>query len=225
MFKQFATLFRGQTHDAAEALTDANALSILRQQLRDAAAGVDATRRAVATVMAHAQRERNALARIDAQLADLESRALDALTKGRDDLATEAAGVVAQLEAERDTTRRAIATYETQIAELKAQLADSEARLRDVERGARLAAATATSQRLRAVTPHPLTADLAEAEGTLSRILSRQEQAGLAQAALVELNSAGKADLVRDRLAAAGIGAPLRPDAAAVLNRLKAKLA
>lgn len=206
MFKQFATLFRGQAHDAAEALTDANALSILRQQLRDAAAGVDATRRAVATVIAHAQRERNALARIDAQLADLESRALDALTKGRDDLATEAAGVVAQLEAERDTTRRAIATYETQIAELKAQLADSEARLR-------------------AVTPHPLTADLAEAEGTLSRILSRQEQAGLAQAALVELNSAGKADLVRDRLAAAGIGAPLRPDAAAVLNRLKAKLA
>ena len=75
------------------------------------------------------------------------------------------------------------------------------------------------------MTPHPLTADLAEAEGTLSRILSRQEQAGLAQAALVELNSAGKADLVRDRLAAAGIGAPLRPDAAAVLNRLKVKLA
>lgn len=225
MFKQFTTLFRAKTNDAAETLTDANALTILRQQLRDAAAGVESTRRAVATVMAHAQREKNSLTRIDAELNDLEARALEALSRGRDDLAIEAAGAVAQLEAERDTTVRAIATYDQQIAELKAQLTQSEGRLRDVERGARLAAATATSQRVRATMPHPVTADLAEAEGTLSRILSRQEQAGLAQAALVELNSAGKADLIRDRLAAAGIGTPLRPDAAAVLNRLKARLA
>lgn len=225
MFKQFTTLLRGRSTDAAEALTDANALSILRQQLRDAASGVEQTRRAVATVMAHAQREQNSLRRIEAQLTDLEARAVEALTKGRDDLAVEAAGAVAQLEAERDTTVRAIATYDQQIAELKAQLTQCEARLRDVERGARLAAATATSQRVRATMPHPVIADLAEAESTLSRIQSRQEQAALAQAALVELNSAGKADLICDRLAAAGIGQPLRPDTAAVLNRLKARLA
>ena len=37
MFNTIITLVRGRSHDAAQAVADANALSILRQQLRDAA--------------------------------------------------------------------------------------------------------------------------------------------------------------------------------------------
>ena len=85
MFKLFVTLLRGRNADAAESLTDAAALPILRQQLRDCAAGVETARRAVAMVMAYAERERKAQTRISAQLADLETRALAALAQGRDD--------------------------------------------------------------------------------------------------------------------------------------------
>ncbi|MBL9054477.1 MAG: PspA/IM30 family protein, partial [Tabrizicola sp.] len=91
MLNTVVTLIRGRSQDAAQAVADANALSILRQQLRDAAAGVEAARRAVAVVMAYAERERKALPRIGGQLADLETRAVAALGQGREDLASEAA--------------------------------------------------------------------------------------------------------------------------------------
>ena len=87
MFNTIVTLMRGRSHDAAQAVADANALSILRQQLRDAASGVEAARRSVAVVMAYAERERKSLPRIAAQLTDLETRALAALGQGREDLA------------------------------------------------------------------------------------------------------------------------------------------
>lgn len=225
MFKLFVTLMRGHSNDTAEALTDAHALPILRQQLRDCAGGVETARRSVAMVMAYAERERKSATKIAAQLADLEARALSALTMGRDDLATEAAGAIAQLEAEHDTTLRAIATYDTEIAHLRGILGDAEARLRDLQRGQKLAIATDHSQRLRQSTPSVATASLDEAEATLARLQDRQSATEARRAAMVELSASTNAEAMRNRLAAAGCGAPMRPDAAAVLERLRAKAA
>ena len=222
MFKLFVTLLRGRNADAAESLTDAMALPILRQQLRDCAAGVETARRAVAMVMAYAERERKASARIAAQLADLEARALDALAKGREDLATEAAGAIAQLEAEAATTARALATYDAEIAHLRSVLSDAEARLRDLQRGQRLAIATDHSQRLHGAAT---VATLDEAEATLARLQTRQSNTEAARAAVLELSASTNAEAMQNRLAAAGCGAPLRPDAASVLQRLKARAA
>ena len=222
MFKLFVTLLRGRNADAAESLTDAAALPILRQQLRDCAAGVETARRAVAMVMAYAERERKASARISAQLADLETRALAALTQGRDDLATEAAGAIAQLEAEAATTARALATYDAEIAHLRSVLSDAEARLRDLQRGQRLAIATDHSQRLHGAAT---VATLDEAEATLARLQTRQSNLDATRAAMLELSASTNAEAMQNRLAAAGCGAPLRPDAASVLQRLKARAA
>ena len=222
MFKLFVTLLRGRNADAAESLTDTLALPILRQQLRDCAAGVETARRAVAMVMAYAERERKAAARITAQLADLETRALAALAQGRDDLASEAAGAIAQLEAEAATTARALATYDTEIAHLRGVLADAEARLRDLQRGQRLAIATDHSQRLHGAAT---VATLDEAEATLARLQLRQSNLDASRAAMLELSASTNAEAMQNRLAAAGCGAPLRPDAASVLQRLKARAA
>ena len=225
MFKLFVTLMRGKNADAAEALTDAAALPLLRQQLRDCAAGVETARRSTAMVMAYESREKKSAERIAAQLADLEIRALDALAKGRDDLATEAAGAIAQLEAEAATTARALATYQTEIAHLRSAVADAEARLRDLQRGHHLAFATSQTQKLRDKAPASANASLDEAEQTLTRLQNRQAATDASRAALQELSASTNADAMRDRLAAAGCGAALRPDAATVLARLRAKAA
>lgn len=223
MFNTIITLVRGRSHDAAQALEDANALSILRQQLRDAAAGVEAARRSVAVVMAYAERERKSLPRINAQIADLEGRALAALAQGREDLATEAASAIAQLEAERTTTETALATYETEIARLRDELSGAELRLRDLKRGLQLADAAQKSQTVRGVVSRPVTASLAEAEATLTRLQSRQLHAEATALAVVELSAGQSAEAISARLAAAGCGPSIRPDAAAVLERLKQK--
>ena len=83
MFNTIVTLIRGRSHDAAQGIANANALSILRQQLRDAASGVEAARRSVAVVMAYAERERKSLPRITAQLSDLEARGAAGLLEHR----------------------------------------------------------------------------------------------------------------------------------------------
>lgn len=223
MFNTIVTLLRGRSHDAAQVLADANALSILRQQLRDSAAGVEAARRSVAVVIAYAERERKALPRIAAQLADLETRAMAALAQGREDLATEAAAAIAQLEAERTTAERTLATYETEIARLRQELADAETRLRDLKRGLQLADAAQKSQAVRGVVSRPVTASLVEAEATLSRLQSRQIHAEATAAAVADLSAGPSAEAVAARLAAAGCGPALRSDARAVLDRLKAK--
>jgi phage shock protein A len=163
--------------------------------------------------------------RIAAQLGDLESRAHDALRKGREDLAVEAAGAIAQLEAERDTTARAISTYQAEITRLRQVLADSESRLRALQRGQRLALATEHTQRLHNKGPVTITAGLTDAEATLNRIQERQAMVAATRDAVIELSAGTSADATRDRLAAAGCGAPLRPDAAAVLARLKSGMA
>lgn len=225
MFKLFVTLLRGRNADAAETLTDTLALPILRQQLRDCANGVETSRRAVAMVMAYAERERKSADRIAAQLTDLETRALDALAKGRDDLAAEAAGAIAQLEAEAATTARALATYDSEIADLRGVLVDAEARLRDLQRGQRLAIATDHTQRLRGTAAVSATATLNDAETTLARLQERQANTEASRAAVLELSASTNAEAMQNRLAAAGCGAPLRPDAASVLQRLKARAA
>ena len=222
MLKVLVTLLRGKNADVSEAFTDTHALPILRQQLRDCAAGVEAARRSVAMVMAYATRERKAATLIAAQLADLELRAMAALAQGREDLATEAAGAIAHLEAERDTTARAIATYDAEIAHLRAALAEAETRLRDLQRGQHLAIATDHSQRLRDSIP---LATLSEAEATLSRLQARQSATEATRAAMLEMSASTNAQAMANRLAAAGCGAPLRPDAASVLERLQARAA
>lgn len=225
MFNTIITLVRGRSHDAAQAVADANALSILRQQLRDAAGGVEAARRSVAVIMAYAERERKSLPRINAQIADLEGRAIAALAQGREDLATEAAAAIAQLEAERATSERALATYEIEIARLRDELGTSELRLRELQRGLQLADAAQKSQAVRGVVSRPVTASLAEAETTLTRLQSRQLHAEATAMAVVELSAGQSAEAISARLAAAGCGPKVRPDAEAVLERLKQKSA
>lgn len=223
MFSLITTLIRGAKADQTERAADALAIPLLRQQLRDCAQSVETARRAVAVVIAHADRERKNADRISAQKTDLEQRALQALANDREDLAADAATTIAHLEAEHAAALRAVATYDSEIAKLRGIVSESETRLRELERGQKLAVAADKTARLRAQVPVLANSALAEAEATLARLQDRQSHAEAARAALNEMSTNSSAELMRDRLAAAGCGAPLRPDAAAVLERLKTK--
>lgn len=221
MLKQIFTLARGRTAGGTQMFLDANALSILRQQLREAAQGVEKSRRAVAIVMAYAEREKTSLRRIETQINDLETRALDALAQEREDLASEAAGTIAHLEAEREMTLRATETYRVEIVRLKQCLIESETCLRDLKRGQHLAEANDKAHSLRGVTPSIHFNDLKDAQATLKRLQERQAHAEATACAIKELSVGTGAEPMANRLAAAGCGAPIRADAAAVLERLK----
>ncbi|MEM7076569.1 MAG: PspA/IM30 family protein [Pseudomonadota bacterium] len=222
MLKQFLTLARGRSADATSAVMDANALSILRQQLRDASTAVERSRKALAVVMAYAEREKASLIRLEEQIGTLETRALAALEKDREDLALEASEAIADLEAEATATRNAIETYSAETTRLRNALKDSEAKLVDLKRGQRLAEANDKAIKLRGALPNVAKTDLEDAADTLKQLQARQDQAHATAKAMTQLSTQMKAETLDDRMAAAGCGYPKKSSGTAVLDRLKA---
>ncbi len=208
MFRQFVALVRGQAHEAAEVVVDANALVILRQQLRDCAAAVDVARKSVAIATAETMRDRERLAGIEARIADLEERTLAALGQGKADLAREGAEAIAALESERAATAEATRAAEAEIERLRQALRRGRARVADLERGLRLAEAGERTRRLRGDGGAAGLSSLRDAEATLDRLKTRQRHAEAVDRAMEEVAGETDAGAVASRLAAAGCGKP-----------------
>ncbi|WP_046862952.1 PspA/IM30 family protein [Microvirga massiliensis] len=228
MFKFLVTLARGTVAAAEEEAIDRHALLLLDQQMRDATAAVERSRKALGLAIAQDQAEAKRLDDTLTRINDLETRAVAALKGDREDLATEAAEAIAGLEAERDAIRSARAAFGTEIASLKCAVSRATARLQDLERGRRIARAAEAVRRLRADLPRHGVADqgaLAEAEKTLKRLREKQAEEAAAEAALESLDPETGADGISERLEAAGFGPRTRPTAADVLNRLRQKSA
>ncbi|MBX5022436.1 PspA/IM30 family protein [Rhizobium lentis] len=224
MFKLISTLLRGRAHDAEQAFADRNAVPLLAQQIRDAAQSIQTARRSVAVAIAQNEQEKAQHQAILARIADLETRATAALTKGNEGLAREAAEAIAFLEAERDASEQAQSQFTTGIAKLKGIVRDAEARLQALQRGERLARATEQAQKLDIAVAGPGLATLDEAEETLARLRLRQSQNELTAAALKETESATRPAGIIEKLANAGCGAPLTSSADDVLARLKSRI-
>lgn len=225
MWKQLFALARGRSFEAGQAVVDAHALTILRQQIRDCAEAIAGARRAIAIAIAQNEEEIRSHARVSVRIEDLEGRAIAALEGGKDGLAREAAEAIGLLEAEREASEQAQRNFAAEIARLKRIVADAETRLRALRRGQRLAAAADRTQRLRETAPGSTLSSLRDAEETLARLRARQTQIDAAAFALDEMERAGDPSALSEKLAAAGCGAPVRNSADAVLGRLRKKMA
>jgi len=221
MFKQIVTLFRGVIVETGEEFTDRHALPLLKQQIRDCALAVSASRRAVAIAIAQNEQEVIQQQRLINQIKDLEHRTIEALEHGKNDLAREAAESIALLEAERETSAEALARFTTEINRLKGIVRIAEIKLKDLQRGQRLATATHQTQKLREAHPDSGLSALRDAEETLNRLQIRQRQIDVTEAAIADMEQFGDPSSIIEKLADAGCGDPLKASADDVLNRLK----
>ncbi len=226
MFKTVLTLFRGSVAAAEEQLEDRTALLILDQQMRDAAAAVERSKRTLALAIAQDQQEGRRLDTTNERIADLEVRATAALDGDRDDLAREAAQQIAHLEADRDGAMTARTLFAQEIARLKRHVSTAEARLTELDRGRRIARASEAVRALRrggVEAARPYESTLPEAENTLRRLRERQQKAQAADEALIEIDAAAGPLATAEKLAEQGFGPRLKSTADDVLARLKAK--
>jgi phage shock protein A len=226
MFKTVLTIFRGSVAAADEELQDRTALLVLDQQMRDAAAAVERSKRSLALAIAGDQQEGRRLEATHARIADLEIRATAALEGGREDLARDAAQAIANLEADRDAAMTARTLFASEITRLKRHVANAEARITELDRGRRLARASEAVRSLRrsgieAVRPYEST--LPEAEATLKRLRERQMEAQAADDALFEIDTASGPLATAEKLAEQGFGPRIKSTADDVLARLNAK--
>ena len=226
MFKTVLTIFRGSVAAAEEELQDRTALVVLDQQMRDAAAAVDRSKRTLALAIAGDQQEGRRLEATNARIADLEVRASAALEGGRGDLAREAAQAIANLEAERDAAMTARTLFATEITRLKRHVANAEARIAELDRGRRLARASEAVRSLRRSgieAARPYESTLPEAEATLKRLRERQMETQAADDALFEIDTASGPLATAEKLAEQGFGPRMKSTADDVLARLKAR--
>jgi phage shock protein A len=221
MLKTILTLLRGTVSAAENELADRGALVILDQQIRDAAAAIERSKRALAVAIAQDEAEARRLDKTLVRIADLEERAIAALNGGREDLATEAAEAIAVMEDDRDAILAARDTFGTETGQLRRTVVQAGRRLTELERGRRIAQAAELVRRLKSGKSTAGLGALAEAEATLRRLRKRQAESVVADMALQMLDADGSPATIADRLAAHGFGSTTHASATDVLNRLR----
>ena len=228
MLKILSTLVRGAVAEAEEAVFDANATRLLAQQLREAAAALEHSKKELACAMAYRASEQRAAASLDSRIAELEASAIAAINGGREDLAGEAATVIAATEDERRERHDAIVRFDADIARLRQLIEHGRKRLLDLRRGLEMARVQEALHRAGANGRRAVvlgTGALRDAESTLARIKERQTGAEDMHAALEELEREASGKNLDDRLADAGFGAQKRTQSSDIMARLKAKAA
>ncbi|MDX2155729.1 MAG: PspA/IM30 family protein [Hyphomicrobiaceae bacterium] len=224
--KILSTLMRGAAAEAEDAVFEVNAIRILEQQLRDAAIALEHAKRELACAMAHRASEARAAEALDARIAELETSAVAALVGSRDDLAEEAATVIAATEDERADRCKAVERLDVEILRLRRLADDGHRRLADLRRGLEMARAQEALRRAGANGRRALatgTGALREAEATLKRIRESHVKAEDLAAAAESLDDAVAGKDLDQRLAEAGFRPGLRTKPSDVLARLKAR--
>jgi len=225
--RKLFTLFRAYEVDAGQAVIDANALKILEQELREAAAGVGEATRELTGLMAREMADERAREAADRRAREHEPYTLKALERGDEALARQCADIVATAEAERDRYGRNVDAARRHIISLRASIAKADARIGEIRREFLAARSRAALQRATgalSLSSKGVSSALAAAEETLARINELQTDAADRAAADLLADEKSGASL-RQKLSEAGIAEPAPHTADAVLARLKSRLA
>lgn len=178
MIRMLATIFRARAAEAEEAVFDANAISLLRQHLRDATQAFDLAKCELARVMAQETGEARRAAEVGENLAALEEDAGKALDTGDDARAEMLAGRIALLEDERAAHQETARICGHEARRIREQVDRAARRIAELKRGLTSASAIDALQRTRGRLGSAGAGGMGairEAEIALARIRERQQ--------------------------------------------------
>jgi len=124
------TAVKGHASEAGEAIVDANALTILDQEIRDADSEMRNSRDNLASVMAKRQVTADKLAGKKSKNTEYAGYVQAALAKNDEALATEVAGKIAELEGEIATDEGLVKEYDDSIESLRKSITEAEDRIK-----------------------------------------------------------------------------------------------
>lgn len=203
------TLLRGSARELGESVVDANATRIYEQEIIDARNAILKAKGELTGVMAKEMQSAREIERIRGEMLRLEGLAVEALDKGKDELAEEVAAKVAETEVELETQTRAHADYALQVGKLKELIKSAEAKVREHEREVAMARTTESVYRATRSISDNIGASgskLVSARESLERIKRRHEDLADRMAAADALDRETGIKALETRLAEAGIG-------------------
>ena len=226
MLRTLTTLFDGANARAEERLRDHFCIELIDQKIREAEASLKAAKFSLASLIQRERSESRQVTALENRVSDLTSRATEALSDGREDLATEAAGAIAQLENELTLRRETVRRLESRILQLRQSVEAANRRIIDLKQGAIAARAAKKEADIQKRLGRHVAQDTAfeEAEALIQRVLNRDDPFEQSQI-LREIDQGLDRTDMTDRLAEAGFGAPTKSTAADVMSRLKAQTA
>lgn len=202
------TLLRGVSQETGQKIVDANAITILEQEIRDTGTELERARDDLAKLMAQAKLAQQKMDDRTGKMAEYAHYIQGSLEKGDDALAREVATKLAPLEAEQKADEGNQLKLQQSIATLKATIGKTEIQLKGLRSQVDTVKATASVQRAQmAIASRTAGSNsrMGSALESLERIKQRQAEAAARIEASEELDqTTGDAELER-KLAAAGL--------------------
>ena len=222
MFKTLSTLIAGANARSEDRVRDAFAIELIDQKIREADGSLKAAKATLAALIQRQRAEDAQRAKLQSRIDDLTKRAKAALDDDREDLATQAAEAIAQMENELTVRTETLRRLDQKVLRLRTSIEAGHRRIIDLKQGAIQARAVRREQAIqsRLNTTIGATSSTEEAEELIARVMGRDdpfEQSEILRGIDRQL-SGESAD---EKLADAGFGDPNKVTAKSVLDRLK----
>lgn len=221
MFGTLKTLITGANARTEEKVRDAYSIELIEQKIREAQAGLQAAKATLASLIQRGRAEGRQIEVLEMRLKDMTKRAREALTGGREDLASEAAQAIAEMENELTLRRDTASRLDTRILRLRQSVEATNRRIIDLKQGAIAAKAVRQEQNIqkRLKTTLAGQSPIGEAEELIERVLSRDDPFEQSEI-MKEIDQGLSREDIGQRMAAAGFGPATKVTADDVLKRL-----
>lgn len=222
MFKTLKTLISGQSTRSEELLRDHYSIEIIDQKIREAVQNLQTAKASLATLIQQERRENLQIAQLQEKNDNLLSQAKAALENNREDLATDAAQAVANIENELSVRRETAERLERRIFQLRQSVDTAHRRITDLKQGALAAKAVRNEQKAQRGLTRGMTTQnpVDEANEMIAAVMNKAdpfEQSEILQ----EIDSSLSGDTIMDRMAEAGFGKSAKTTSQDILNRIK----
>lgn len=221
MLRTLRTLVAGSSARAEEQLRDRYSIELIDQKIREAGEALKSAKYGLASLIQRERAENRQISMLEGRIADLMSRATEAMTADRRDLAQEAAQAVADMENELTVRRETVCRLETRVLQLRQSVEAANRRILDLKQGAIAARAMRREQGIQKRLSRHVGGDTAldEAEELISRVMQQDDPFEQSEI-LRQIDKGLNNEDVADRLAAAGFGTSGKTTAADILDRL-----
>lgn len=227
IWNKMITALRGGAHEMGESIIDSQALRILDQEIRDADEELRRSKEALAEIMAKQKLADADVKKHQAKIGEYEDYAIQALEAKNEELATEVAGKIANLETLLEEAQSQANAYGESVQQLRKAVMQTEANIKRMKQQSDTVRATENVQKAQmAVTKRygGSQAKMHTALESLERIKKKQAETAAKMEASNELTAQENADAqLENKLRSAGI-MPTEKSAEMVLARLKSKV-
>lgn len=222
MFATLKVLFDGESARREDRLKDTYAVELIEQRIREAETNLSAAKVTLATLIQRQRSEQKLSDSLDSRIAQLTTRAREALDADREDMASEAAAGIADMENERRIRSETIDRLDKRITQLRSSVEAAHRRIVDLKQGAISARAMRREQAIQRKLNRTLAGTSAadEAETLIKRVLGDDDPFEQSQI-LRDIDRSLSGEAVDQKLSDAGFGDPNKVTADAVLDRLK----